>query len=1118
MLGHKISSSMFKILWFQYVFLQLKELRKIGVSSPFSIREKLKTLPQGLDETYDRVLQNIDEYVRPEVRAMLIWLAFGSATENKFDITLESLAQMHLFQPDRDGVVEDDLQLFQADEILKFMPGLVITFLDEHASQEYGHQFEHCDDDWISHSSTSERERLEISPKFVHVRLAHFSVQEYLMSDRICQGPAKPFAFSETEAHVYIARVWPAYHLYSCSAKRPQQITINLRRGNPDVCWQWAYHMEAVPPEDWPQELEHAALRALSPQSKGFSFFVKAFTSTDLILNEIKSYSDEEFTLRLILKPHCCTAFAGWFKLTQLLLSGTSAANRYLTQLDFDTVLFYAAYNGKNDVVILALQMGANIHSRHLRKRRQRLSGYDDWILETVLQTAADNGHLTTVDILLAQGADINARDSCGQSVLHVLVREGRCSPYTMAFFLDRCADVNALDNMGCSILEALMLSYKKHSDFEDHREEWWDTIRLLVHRGADPHTCSSSLGEPFATGLKATQYLLDKGADVNQADSSGQTALHKAVIQEKKDAFRLLLDRGADVKASRRRSNPTVMQVACYYSDYTMGYLPDLLNEDAGLAGPPGSWGSVIHAICADGLRRHGDDCLAMVRMALDAGADVNAEGGKYGYPLQAAVAACYWNKRLGKKLVEFLLNTGAHVNAEGGEYGSSLQAACQLKRPELVQLLLGRHASPNVAGGEFGNPLAAAVGEPHGRRGCYYFERDPTSVLTIVGLLLDAVAHINARGNKRYGTALHAAAGNASANVVRLLLERGADVKSPKGALHGSALQAACARSDCDPIIPRLLLHKRADVLARGGQHGSALQAACAKRGGDPSIPSLLLKHGADVLARGGRYGCAFHAAVVTGNFPKDRYHNAEIILPRNTLQLLLASEPRLDVNNTDGPGRTTAIQGLMRTHWDVGWIHKQEYDSVVASIKAKIHLLIEHGVDVNIGGGKYGSPLQAACALDPQFSFDRAEILLDRFPTIEVNNLGGFFGSPLQAAAYSGQKGTVCSLLKRNADVHARGGRYGSALNAAIVRERWDIVRILRHAGARGDCEIMKSPDQLWLWQIERKEHFDWLNADWKYKQYGEDAVARYEKFWEVESGKEIPVDRVLEWLFG
>ncbi|KZP27544.1 hypothetical protein FIBSPDRAFT_730607, partial [Athelia psychrophila] len=59
----------------------------------------------------------------------------------------------------------------------------------------------------------------------------------------------------------------------------------------------------------------------------------------------------------------------------------------------------------------------------------------------------------------------------------------------------------------------------------------------------------------------------------------------------------------------------------------------------------------------------------------------------------------------------------------------------------------------------------------------------------------------------------------------IVRLLLEKGADVNAP-GGYYGNALQAASEGGH--DVIVRLLLEKGANVNAQGGRLGSALKAA--------------------------------------------------------------------------------------------------------------------------------------------------------------------------------------------------------------------------------------------------------------------------------------------------
>ena len=59
---------------FCWVALQLMELKKC--SSQYEIEKQLAELPDGLDETYNRILNNIDKKHHADTRTFLQWLAF----------------------------------------------------------------------------------------------------------------------------------------------------------------------------------------------------------------------------------------------------------------------------------------------------------------------------------------------------------------------------------------------------------------------------------------------------------------------------------------------------------------------------------------------------------------------------------------------------------------------------------------------------------------------------------------------------------------------------------------------------------------------------------------------------------------------------------------------------------------------------------------------------------------------------------------------------------------------------------------------------------------------------------------------------------------------------------
>ena len=113
------------------------------------------------------------------------------------------------------------------------------------------------------------------------------------------------------------------------------------------------------------------------------------------------------------------------------------------------------------------------------------------------------------------------------------------------------------------------------------------------------------------------------------------------------------------------------------------------------------------------------------------------------------------------------------------------------------------------------------------------------------------------------------------ASVGAVQLaefLLDSGCDVNEGSKGVDNSALTAASRFGHVNVI--RLLIDQGADINAQGGYWGSVLQLAAYK--GSKSIVQLLLNRGADVKAQGGKYGNALQAAVA-----EDELDSIELLL---------------------------------------------------------------------------------------------------------------------------------------------------------------------------------------------------------------------------------------------
>lgn len=832
------------------------------------------------------------------------------------------LAEVFVLFPESDVIFDETCRLFQPGDFVKYMSSLVVV---EPVIDSEDH-----------------------SDKYTTIRLAHFTIKEFLMSDRLAESSASCFHFTETDAHFHIAHSCLAYYLH-CIAHLDQDIrNLELRRYASD---NWMSHLEMVPRELWSHDVSSLAAQSLAMRSLSLHTILERDENT---LTELTG-TWMTVSLRIeISKPHLYTALNGYVHLTDMLISGGTGTNPYVTQEDTDMALHHAALGGSIDMVRLLLDKGADCKASNGR-------------MGSALEAAAYRGHIAIVELLLDEGVSAYVQNGIMSSALRAAISGGHL-----------------------------------------------DVVQLLVGRasiinGSGLNTCAGA--STMVAGkirrkfdVECLTFLLDSGADVNGQGPTNGAALHCAAASMLPDGssqcIRLLLERGADVNL------------------------------------PGGEYGTPLQAMC------YGHADLSDIQLFLDSGADINAQGGKYGTALQALFA----NEAIGpqhkKEIAKLLLERGADINIHGGFYGSTLQAACATEtNTENVVYLLEKGAEIGFEGGYYGNSLQAAC----------YRDRFHTAQL-----LLNKGLSVNTLGGE-FGSALQAAAANSSTSrLLELLLSRGADVNA-LGGRYGTALQAACECGNIDSVL--MLLDHGAEVNVDGGMYGTAFQAACSTFWIGEQLAPLLIKHGADVHRQGGKFGSAWHAAATRGK-------------TNSVIQLLL--DHGVDIDDVRGLQYATALHAALEIPRSRSWRRD--------SRMARIGFLLDHGANVNIGGGKYGFPLQAACAVEHEHGEDLTKFLLERCPEVHVNATGGLFGSALQAAAYSGQINSVRMLLDKGAHVNAGGGLYRSALNAAIFAGYWDTVTVLLDSGAVPDSQ----PDEEWLEDIRN--------------QLGRGAVERYWKFWE------------------
>jgi len=203
-----------------------------------------------------------------------------------------------------------------------------------------------------------------------------------------------------------------------------------------------------------------------------------------------------------------------------------------------DTPLHWAARSGQTNSASLLLAKGAEVDARNKLKL-------------TPLHLAAANAHRAMAELLLSNRADINAADKNGRTALSLawaalnkartLAADGDAAASntivaaqaTISLLCEKGASVDLFSHILAGDREAAAALIQRDPN----------AIHKRNHKGNQPLHCAANAGD-----LDFVRLLLDKGADPNAHGQDKQTPLHLAAAAGKIAVAELLLAKGAQV------------------------------------------------------------------------------------------------------------------------------------------------------------------------------------------------------------------------------------------------------------------------------------------------------------------------------------------------------------------------------------------------------------------------------------------------------------------------------------------------------------------------------------------------------------------------------------------
>ncbi|WP_265042251.1 ankyrin repeat domain-containing protein [Wolbachia endosymbiont (group B) of Melanostoma mellinum] len=495
--------------------------------------------------------------------------------------------------------------------------------------------------------------------------------------------------------------------------------------------------------------------------------------------------------------------------------------------------------------------------------------------------------------------ANIEAKNNDGQTLFHVAAQEGKLR--SIRFLIGKIESMNFEDNL-YSEPDELVKAVRQRERLKsliNEKDKFgytplqyaakngkWDIVNLFLDKTAERNQDDVADKDKFSTSWTTVhyavyngnmslfndifQFLSDKETMINTKDSSDWTPLHYAVYYNALDVVKFLVNKGADISVKDKDSK-TPLDLAAQENDTNvaeflkqteldkkllaavqdagLNEVKDLINQKANINAKDMYGWTLLHFAASR-------DKLSVVEFLFNNNANINAKDVYGNTPLH--VAAQYSSSL---EIVKFLLDKDiSGINNITNNGWTPLHVAIQGNKLNTVELLLGRGADIEVR--DIYNQTSLDLATRKGYldiAGILKQVQLDRKLLTIVesggfneakGLIAQG-ANIDTN-DKNGNTLLYSAAEIGDLNLVKLLLDNGANIEAKNGEYQATPLHGAVENYRIDVV--KLLLNRGANVNAEDKDNWTPLHYGADTN--SPDIVKVLVDAHANLGAKG-NYG---------------------------------------------------------------------------------------------------------------------------------------------------------------------------------------------------------------------------------------------------------------------